>query len=33
VKLYNGKHLDFKDYHYVERYRQKELKKYQLALT
>jgi hypothetical protein len=33
VKLYNGKRLDFKDYHYVERYRQKELKKYQLALT
>jgi len=33
VKLYSGKRLDFKDYHYVERYRQKESKKYQLALT
>ncbi|MBM4447552.1 MAG: hypothetical protein FJ023_09480 [Chloroflexi bacterium] len=33
VRLYNGNRLDFKDYHYVERYRQKELKKYQLALT
>jgi hypothetical protein len=33
VKLYSGKRLDFKDYHYVERYRQKELKKLQLALT
>ena len=33
VKLYSGKRLDFKDYHYAERYRQKELKKHQLALT
>ena len=33
VRLYSGKRLDFKDYHYVERYRQKELKKHQLALT
>jgi len=33
VKLYSGKRLDGKDYDYVERYRQKELKKYQLALT
>ena len=32
VKLYSGKRLDFKDYHYVERYRQKESKKYQQAL-
>lgn len=33
VKLYSGKRLDFNDYHYVERYRQKELRKYQIALT
>jgi hypothetical protein len=33
VKLYGGKRLDFKDYHYIERYRQKELKKHQIALT
>jgi hypothetical protein len=33
VKLYSGKRLDGKDYDYVERYRQKELRKYQLALT
>lgn len=32
VKLSNGERLDFKDYHYVERYRQKESKKYQIAL-
>ena len=33
VKLYSGKRIDFKDYHYIERYRQKESKKYQLTLT
>jgi len=33
VKLSNGERLDFKDYHYVERYRQKELRKYQIALV
>jgi hypothetical protein len=33
VKLYSGKRLDYKDYHYIERWRQKELKKYQLALA
>ncbi len=31
VKLYSGKRLEFKDYHYLERWRQKELKNYQLA--
>ena len=33
VKLYSGKRLAYKDYHYIERWRQKELKKYQLALA
>jgi hypothetical protein len=33
VKLYSGKPLKWKDYKYLERNRQKELKKYQLALA
>jgi len=33
VKLYSGKPLKWKDYRYMSRWRKKELRKYQLALS